>query len=462
MMEPRTLEFIEKACQGQLVSGDHSTIVRRVCIDSRLVKPGDLFVAIEGDSFNGHDFTKQAIDRGAVAALVNGSRVSKDFGGTKVEVVETRHALGLLASHYRNDFDIPLIAIGGSNGKTSTKEILTTILRQRFRTLCSEASFNNEIGVPLTLLRLKEDHQFAIVEIGTNHPGELQSLLSIACPKYGILTSIGSEHLEFFGDLEGVLFEEGFLAESLPEDGILFVNGGIEGLAKLRKRCRATVITVGESNRSDWIISSIELSNNGTIFKLISPKGDWDGVYRVNLLGRHNALNAALAIAVAVEMGLSQEELIHGLQDCRPASMRMQLQTLGGVTVINDAYNSNPDSLQAALETLKAFQVKGKVIAVLGDMVELGEASENAHIEAGMLAAKLGLNGLIAVGQWADVTVKSAQANGLANVAAFEDATLAGKALASKLKPEDLLLVKGSRSTKLERIIEELVRILKV
>ena len=165
---------------------------------------------------------------------------------------------------------------------------------------------------------------------------------------------------------------------------------------------------------------------------------------------------------MAVEMGLSQEELIHGLQDCQPVSMRMQLQTLGGVTVINDAYNSNPDSLQAALETLKAFPVKGKVIAVLGDMAELGEASENAHIEAGLLAAKLGLNGLIAVGQWADVTVKSAQANGLANVAAFEDATLAGKALASKLRPEDLLLVKGSRSTKLERIIEELVRILKV
>jgi len=461
MMEPRTLEFIEKGCQGQLVSGDYSAFVQRVCIDSRLVEPGDLFVALEGDRFNGHDFTKHALDRGAVAALVNGSGVSGETVGAKVEVLETRQALGLLASHYRRDFDIPLIAIGGSNGKTTTKEILARILEQRFSTLSSEASFNNEIGVPLTLLRLMEDHQIAIVEIGTNHPGEMQSLLSIARPRFGILTSIGSEHLEFFGDLEGVIFEEGFLAESLPEDGCLFVNGDIAGLATLLERCRASVVTVGESDRSDWIISRIEVRDDGTVFELISPKGDWDGVYRVNLLGRHNALNAALAIAVAVEMGLSQEELIHGLQGCRPASMRMQLQTLGGVSVVNDAYNSNPDSLQAALETLKAFPVKGKVIAVLGDMAELGEASENAHIEAGLLAAKLGLNGLIAVGQWSDVIARAAQANGLANVAAFEDAALAGKALASKLNPGDLLLVKGSRSTKLERLMEELERVLK-
>ena len=161
-------------------------------------------------------------------------------------------------------------------------------------------------------------------------------------------------------------------------------------------------------------------------------------------------------------MGLNQEELINGLKGCRPASMRMQLETLGGVSIINDAYNSNPDSLQAALETLKAFPVKGKVIAVLGDMAELGESSENAHIEAGLQAAKLGLNGLIAVGEWADVTVRAAQSHGLSNVAAFEDAALAGKSLASKLNPGDLLLVKGSRSTKLERVMEELERALKV
>ena len=460
MMDPRTLEFVEEGCQGRLVAGNHTTFVRRVCIDSRLAKPGDLFVAIEGEKFNGHDYTKHAFDQGAVAALVNDSKDNKEVVGAKVEVEETRKALCLLASYYRRDFNVPLIAVGGSNGKTTTKEILSKLLSRRFRTLSSEASFNNHIGVPLTLLRLREDHQVAIVEVGTNQPGEMESLLSIARPRFGVLTSIGCEHLEFFGGLEGVLLEEGFLAESLPEDGCLFVNGDIEGLATLRERCRARIITVGESSQSDWIISRIDTSNNETVFELISPKGDWNGVYRVNLLGRHNAQNAALAIVVAVEMGLSQEELHHGLEDCQPASMRMELHTLGGVSVINDAYNSNPDSLQAALETLKTFPVKGKVIAVLGDMAELGEASKNAHIEAGLLAAKLGLNGLIAVGNWANVMVRAAQNNGLANVAEFEDPILAGKALASKLKPGDLVLIKGSRSSRLEQVMKEISRAL--
>jgi UDP-N-acetylmuramoyl-tripeptide--D-alanyl-D-alanine ligase len=330
---------------------------------------------------------------------------------------------------------------------------LATLLGQRFETLSSEASFNNDIGVPLTLLRLQETHRAAVVEVGSNHPGEMQSLLSIVRPTIGVLTSIGREHLEFFGDLDGVLREEGALAEALSEEGCLFVNGDIEGLGAIIERCRARVVTVGESEGCDWQLARVTPDGEGTEFEIISPKGDRNGVYRVNLLGRHNAQNAAIAMAVAAELGLSQEELNQGLQDCRPASMRMQTQTLGGVCVINDAYNSNPDSLQAALETLKSFPVRGKVIAVLGDMAELGESSEPAHAEAGEQVAKLGLNGLIAVGQWGDVMVRAAQGAGLANVAAFEDAAHAGKALAMKLTPGDVVLVKGSRSAKLERVL---------
>ncbi|MED6326001.1 MAG: UDP-N-acetylmuramoyl-tripeptide--D-alanyl-D-alanine ligase, partial [Verrucomicrobiota bacterium] len=366
---------------------------------------------------------------------------------------ETRKALGQLAARYRQDFDTPVIAIGGSNGKTTTKDILATLLGQRFETLSSEASFNNDIGVPLTLLRLQETHRAAVVEVGSNHPGEMQSLLSIVRPTIGVLTSIGREHLEFFGDLNGVLREEGALAEALPEEGCLFVNGDIEGLGAIIERCRTRVVTVGESEGCDWQLARVTPDGEGTEFEIISPKGDRNGVYRVNLLGRHNAQNAAIAMAVAAELGLSQEELNQGLQDCRPASMRMETQTLGGVRVINDAYNSNPDSLQAALETLKSFPIRGKVIAVLGDMAELGESSEPAHSEAGEQVAKLGLNGLIAVGQWGDVMVRAAQGAGLANVAAFEDAAHAGKALAMKLTPGDLVLVKGSRSAKLERVL---------
>ena len=456
MMEQRTLEFIAESCNGQLVAGERFMCVSRVCTDSRLVKPGDLFVAIEGDRFDGHDYASQALDQGAGAAMVNRSWLGQALVGPAIHVNETRQALGQLAKRYRQDFDIPVIAVGGSNGKTTTKDILATLLGRRFKTLSSEASFNNDVGVPLTLLRLQKLHRTAVVEVGSNHPGEMEALLSFVRPTIGVLTSIGREHLEFFDNLDGVIREEGSLAGAVPEGGVLFVNGDIEGLKTILERCCARVVTVGESEGCDWRLVNIKSVGEGVEFEIISPKGDRNGVHRVNLLGRHNAQNAAIAMAVAAELGLSQEELNQGLQDCRPASMRMQMQTLGGVCVINDAYNSNPDSLQAALETLNAFPVKGKVIAVLGDMAELGELSESAHVEAGERVAKLGLSGLIAVGQWADDMVRAAQASGLANVAAFDDAVHAGKALSRKLTPGDVVLVKGSRSAKMERVLESL------
>ena len=462
MMEPRTLGFVEESCNGQLVAGQRSSSIRRVCTDSRLARKGDLFIAICGDRFDGHDYLNDALGQGAEAAVVSRSRLGQEkVHGPMIEVEETRHALGRLSANYRQDFELPIIAVGGSNGKTSTKEILATVLGQRLETLSSEASFNNDIGVPLTLLRLREAHEAAVLEVGSNHPGELQPLLQLIRPRYGVLTSIGREHLEFFGDLAGVIEEEGALAEALPPEGCLFVNGDIEGLEAIRARCRAAVVTVGEGEDCDWQLTGTVLNNDGTTFELLSPKGDWSGAYRVNLLGHQNARNAALAIALAAELGLSREELDQGLQCCRPASMRMEMQTLGGVRIINDAYNSNPDSLLAALETMGLFPTKGKRIAILGDMAELGQASEFAHVEVGRLAARLGMDGLVAVGQWANKMVRAAQEEGLANVAAFDDINVAGQALAVKLSYGDLVLIKGSRAARMERIIEPLKEAMK-
>ena len=462
MMEPRTLGFVEESCNGQLVAGQRSSSIRRVCTDSRLARKGDLFIAICGDRFDGHDYLKDALGQGAEAVVVSRSRLGQEkVDGPMIEVEETRHALGRLSANYRQDFELPVIAVGGSNGKTSTKEILATVLGQRLETLSSEASFNNDIGVPLTLLRLREAHEAAVLEVGSNHPGELQPLLRLIRPRYGVLTSIGREHLEFFGDLAGVIEEEGALAEALPPEGCLFINGDIEGLEAIRARCRATVVTVGEGEDCDWQLTGTVLNNDGTTFELLSPKGDWSGAYRVNLLGHQNARNAALAIALAAELGLSREELDQGLQCCRPASMRMEMQTLGGVRIINDAYNSNPDSLLAALETMGLFPTKGKRIAILGDMAELGQVSEFAHVEVGRLAARLGMDGLVAVGQWANKMVCAAQEEGLANVAAFDDINVAGQALAVKLSSGDLVLIKGSRAARMERIIEPLKEAMK-
>ncbi len=455
MMETRTLGYVEDSCNGRLIAGDRSSCVRHVCTDSRLAKPGDLFIAINGDHFDGHDYLGDALGQGAEAAVVSRSRLGHGANfRPRIEVEETRRALAQLAARYRKDFKIPIIAVGGSNGKTGTKDLIATLLGQRFETLSSDASFNNDIGVPLSLLRLREVHEAAVLEVGSNHPGELCQLLDLIRPRYGVMTSIGREHLEFFQDLDGVIEEEGAIAEAMPPDGCLFVNGDIVGLEAICIRCSGAVITVGEGMECDWRITSILQDKEGSSFELISPKGDWSGDYRINLLGRQNARNAALALAVAAELGLSREELDQGLQRCKPASMRMEMQTLGGVHIINDAYNSNPDSLLAALETLDAFPTEGKRIAVLGDMAELGQASEPSHTEAGQLAAKLGLNGLVAVGQWAGVTVRAAQVAGLVNVAEFDDLTVAGHVLAKKLEPGDVVLVKGSRAAGMEGLIE--------
>jgi len=352
-------------------------------------------------------------------------------------------------------------AITGSVGKTTTKEFLRDILGSECAVAAAPKSFNNRLGVALTLLEAGEETRHLVVEMGTSGKGELSYLSNRVRPERILITTVTEAHIKGLGDLAGVIEEEGALAEALPPEGCLFVNGDIEGLEAIRARCRATVVTVGEGEDCDWQLTGTVLNNDGTTFELLSPKGDWSGAYRVNLLGHQNARNAALAIALAAELGLSREELDQGLQCCRPASMRMEMQTLGGVRIINDAYNSNPDSLLAALETMGLFPTKGKRIAILGDMAELGEASEFAHVEVGRLAARLGLDGLVAVGQWANKMVRAAQEDGLANVAAFDDINVAGQALAVKLSSGDLVLIKGSRAARMERIIEPLKEAMK-
>jgi len=240
-MEVRDLKFISSACQGRRVSGSESTAVGRVCTDSRLAQPADLFVALTGERFDGHNFLGDVAAKGVAALLIDQRKVPKTLPHCAVITVEnTRQALGQIAARYRQDFKLPIVAVGGSNGKTTTKELIASVLRQKLNTLWSDASFNNDIGVPLTLLRLEASHQVAVMEAGTNHPGELAPLLKLMQPKFGVITSIGREHLEFFGDVAGVAEEEGWLAELLPEEGTLYVDGDSEWTPRLRQRARGS------------------------------------------------------------------------------------------------------------------------------------------------------------------------------------------------------------------------------
>jgi UDP-N-acetylmuramoyl-tripeptide--D-alanyl-D-alanine ligase len=473
-VETRSLKFVADACAAEIRRGAGDTAVKNVCTDSRSARPGDLFFAIRGERFDGHNFLNEVAAKGVGGVVVEKSKVRSlksnvpsgpakpalDLGPWTLDhpdcavlvVDDARAALGRLAAACRREFKLPVIAVAGSNGKTTTKELIASALRQKLATLWSEASFNNDIGVPLTLLRLDRSHQAAVLEAGTNHPGELAPLLAMIQPKYGVLTNIGREHLEFFGDLAGVAQEEGRLAEWLPAAGKLWVNGDNEWTEKIVKRTRATVVRVGLGERNDWRARSIRLDKNGVTFRVEAPKAGWDGEYRINLLGRHQVTNALFAVAVSEELGLGRPAVRDGLAECQPPKMRLQFWEANGVRVLDDAYNANADSTLAALETLCGLPLQGRRVAVLGDMNELGADSEAAHAEVGRRAAELGIGQLFAVGKMAPVTARAARDAGLARVIEFADVEAAVNAVKGFLKAGDVVLLKASRASRLERI----------
>jgi UDP-N-acetylmuramoyl-tripeptide--D-alanyl-D-alanine ligase len=456
-VEGRSLKFVAEACDAEIRQGVADTIIQNVCTDSRQAKPGDLFFAIKGERFDGHDFLQEVAAKGAVAIVVEQKRVPTQLPKSAVLVVEDcRITLGKLAAAYRREFDLPVICVCGSNGKTTTKELIASALRQKLKTLWSEASFNNDIGVPLTLLRLEKSHQAAVLEAGTNHPGELAPLVKMIQPKFGVLTNIGREHLEFFGDVDGVASEEGWLAELLPANGKLFVNGDDEWAEKIAQRTCAKIARVGFSDKNDWFADKVRLDKNGVTFRVVAAKKEFCGEYRINLLGRHQVTNALFAIAVSEELGLGRAETQRGLAECQPSKMRLQFWEANGVRVLDDAYNANADSTVAALETLCNLPLQGRRVAVLGDMEELGAHSESAHAEIGRHAAELKIGQLFAVGKNANIVAKAARDAGLLRVMEFENVEAAMKAVKGFLKSGDVVLLKASRASRLERIAETL------
>jgi UDP-N-acetylmuramoyl-tripeptide--D-alanyl-D-alanine ligase len=456
-VETRSLKFAAEACAAELRRGSGDALVQRVCTDSRQAQHGDLFFAIKGERFDGHNFLNEVARKGVAAIVVEREKVPAQLPECGVLVVDdARAALGKLAAAYRRDFKLPVVAVGGSNGKTTVKELMASVLRQKLATLWSEASFNNDIGVPLTLLRLEKSHQAAVLEAGTNHPGELAPLVKMIQPKYGVITNIGREHLEFFGDIAGVVREEGWLAELLPADGALFVNGDDEWTGQIAKRTRAKIVRVGLDKKNDWRAHSIRLGKDGVTFCVEASEAGFNGEYRIHLLGRHQVVNALFAIAVSGELGLGRPAVRDGLAKCKPPKMRLQFWEVGGIRVLNDAYNANADSTLAALETLCDLPLQGRRVAVLGDMAELGAHSEAAHAEIGRRAAELGIGQVFAVGKMAGVTAKAAREAGLTRVIEFVDVEAAVKAVKDFLKAGDVVLLKASRTSRLERVAEAL------
>ena len=452
-MESRSLQYIADGCAGKLLGGSPYATVVRISTDSRGVVAGDLFIAIAGERFDGHSFLSEAAAKGVAAVVAERSRIPAGFSACPVVAVDsTRLALGRLAERYRRDFHAPVIAVGGSNGKTTTKELIAAVLRQAGPVLWSEASFNNDIGVPLTLLRLDRSHKAAVVEAGTNHPGELAPLMRIISPNFGVITNIGREHLEFFRDIEGVVHEEGSIAEAVPATGTLFLNGDDSWAELLAERTYGRPLRLGLASGNDWRAGNVHFDASGVRFYVTGPTGGWDGEYRVQLLGRHQVANALFAIAIGAELGLSREQIAHGLAECVPAKMRLQLWNFNGLRVLEDCYNANADSMTAALQTLREIPCLGRRVAVLGDMGELGLESPHAHLEVGQQVAALGVDQLVTVGSRAKGIAEGAREGGLQNVIEIMEIEAAGRWIKGFAHSDDLVLIKASRSMKLEQV----------
>ncbi len=439
--------------------------IAAVSTDSRMVRSGDLFVALRGERFDGHRFVADALASGAVAAVVEAdwARAHADAlpnGAVVLPVDDTLAALQSLSQWYRNRFDIPVVAVTGSNGKTTTKEMTAAALGHELDVWKTSGNYNNHIGVPLTLLGIESVHDVAVIEMGMNHPGEIARLAVLARPRVGIVTNVASAHLESMRDLDGVALAKAELVAALPFDGTAVLNADDPRVLAMAEDCPSEVLLYGLSEDADIAADDIEHTGSTVRFSLRRTAVVRERVdVELRAPGRHNVHNALAAIAAAVSLGVSERSAVEGLRDFRATSMRMEITETGGVTVINDAYNANPASMVAALETLVEMAGARPTVAALGDMLEMGEGSLEAHRAIGARAAELGVDRLYLYGSDVKALAGGAIAAGMSpdHVRIHGDKRTLARDLMSGLERDAVLLVKGSRGMRMEEVVESLV-----
>jgi len=452
-MNPLTLSYIAQLAGASLSSGDGTVVINKVSTDSRTIKPSELFVALRGENFQGHDFVEASAKAGATGALVDlkwAGNVSNNFA--LLRATDTLQAYQTLAANYRRALGLKVLAITGSNGKTSTKDFAAAVLARRFRVTKTEGNFNNHVGLPRTILEATSENEVAVWEIGMNHPGEIAALSKIAAPDAAIITNIGVAHIEFVGSREAIALEKGALAQAIEPQGTVVLNADDPFTEEIAARTRAKVVLAGTTGGTVRAIE-IRQSAEGSEFTIV------EGAHRCRaqlpVAGSHMVQNALLAVAAGRAFGLSIEECAAGLAAAPLTKARLQIKEINGVQFLDDSYNANTDSMKAALRTLVELDTEGKRIAVLGEMRELGGESERGHREVGETAATLGVNQLITIGDTADLIAEGARTAGLDKVSSVRSTAEAAKLLGEIAKPGDLVLIKGSRAARTEQVIEQ-------
>jgi UDP-N-acetylmuramoyl-tripeptide--D-alanyl-D-alanine ligase len=450
------------ATGGKLLRNGGKSRFGEIVTDSTQVKPGSVFVALKGERQDGHRFIGDAVRRGAGCVIAHRTVPKPDLGSaTAIKVADTLRALGDLGHYRRRQLGPKVLAITGSNGKTTTKEMVAAILEEAFGgkrsagILKTEGNFNNLVGLPLTLLRLRRHDKIAVVELGTNHPGEIQRLTEIADPDLGMVTSVAAAHLEGLSSLAGVAREKGSLYRTMRADGAAAVNLDDPWVRRIAGNFHGRKITYGARG---WVRArSWKLRGaGGMLFKLEAGKRACN--VRLSYIGRHNVTNALGAAALTLGAGVPLAAVRRGLAKARPFAMRMQCEDWRGVGIINDAYNANPASMQAALQTLAELPCRGRRIAVLGDMFELGKHTAREHRALGRNAARSGVNFLFLLGERADLTRRGALAGGMsaAQIIVGKHHAELGERLRALARKGDWLLFKGSRGMRMEKVLTAL------
>ena len=458
-----TTEDIVSASGGELLCGEVSAVFEGVSIDSRNISPKDLFVAVRGARHDGHGFIPEVVASGVKGIVVDRRKVGAEEiasfrkqGISCMAVADTVRALGDLAAFHRRRFHIPVVAITGSNGKTSTKEMTALVLGRKYHTLKTIGNLNNEFGVPLTLLRLDASHEAAVVEMGMNHPGEIRRLSEICQPDYGMITNIAPAHLEGLGTLEDVMAAKGELIENIKETGAVVLNGDDPCGLRLGASAHRRVVYFGQSKDADIRGIDIENKGFGTQFTLVLP--DRSIKVEIPAPGRFMVSNALAAAAAGFLTGVSVEDIRSGIKAFAPVSRRMNVRkSRQGVFIIDDSYNANPGSMEAAIKTLVTLKGPQKGVLAAGDMRELGADSERLHEDIGRIAAEAGVDMLFLTGEYAAAVKKGANKQGMTDdrIVVGEKPDLVER-LRGILEPGDWVLVKGSRSVGMETVAQML------
>lgn len=457
-MDKTSLTEIASMCDAKMLRPDTGVAISNINKDTRTIRPGDLYIGLRGENFDGNKFTAQAIEGGAAAVLLDSPGDAEKFADAIPVLLAENSLIALtkLAAAWRSKLDLKVLGITGSSGKTSTKEFAAAVLGSKFKVVKTQGNLNNHIGVPLSILAATTSDKAAVWEIGMNHPGEIAPLAALIKPDCAIITNIGTAHIEFMKSRDAIALEKGMLAEAVPEGGTVILSADDDKSLSIASRCRAKVVLTGLKD-ANLTATDIIPGANQTTFKVSLHSGNetTTALGSIPVQGLHMVQNALLAIAAGLEFGVPLESAVKAIARTELAGGRLEKRIHKGVTFLDDTYNANPDSMEAALSTLRIMPAEGRRIAVLGRMGELGAYAAEGYSRTGCAAAKYA-DVLVTVGAEARQISKAARGAGFSRIHEVEDTAAAARIIDQLARPGDLVLVKGSRSARMETLFQKL------